>query len=128
MNWPYAITLNRTALLHITAGLVTMIGAQGAVSRRTYLAILSVVRAAEAALRRLIAIAALDVTVAPRSMAAAPVKVIPGGYARQTLEIRPVRPQKKAATSCASSKQFYPAYQRAGRRGCGVCCAGQNAR
>lgn len=68
MNWTLAIDLNRKALLRIVAGLVVMMGAGGEggdalLPKRVYLVILSILRPAESAVRRLIAVAAQGVAV-----------------------------------------------------------------
>jgi hypothetical protein len=71
MDWDYAIERNRESLLGVLAALFAMIGlAEGGmverVSWRVYRKVLVRVKAAEAAVRRLIIIAARDIKVEPR--------------------------------------------------------------
>jgi hypothetical protein len=68
MNWPLAISRNRTALLAIVASIVAMIGGRegGAISRHIRNAALALLRPAESAARRLIVIAARGMVAAPR--------------------------------------------------------------
>jgi hypothetical protein len=70
MDWAFAIERNREPLLRIVAALFAMIGLTetGAVerlSRPLYRAVLGVLRPAEAAVRRLIVVAARDIMVKP---------------------------------------------------------------
>jgi hypothetical protein len=70
MNWPQAIARNREALLRIVASLFAMLGisataAAGRIPRSRHSAILRILRPAEAAVRRLIFIAAKDIAVKP---------------------------------------------------------------
>ena len=65
MDWTLAIDRNREALLRIVAGLVVVLERAG-LRRQEMLSVLRVLRPAEAALRRLIAIMARDVAVPPR--------------------------------------------------------------
>jgi hypothetical protein len=67
MNWPLAISRNRTALLAIVATIVALIGEGGMITRRLRNAALALLRPAESAARRLIVIAAQGVEAAPRS-------------------------------------------------------------
>ena len=72
MDWALAIERNRQPLLRIVAVLFGMIGlAEGGVvarvSRPVYRAVLSVLRPAEAAVRRLIVVAARGMVVAPQT-------------------------------------------------------------
>ena len=71
MDWALAIERNREPLLRIVATLFAMIGlAEGAaverLSRPLYRAVLGVLRPAEAAVRRLIIVAAQGMVVKPR--------------------------------------------------------------
>jgi hypothetical protein len=70
MDWPAAIARNRDALLRIVATLFAMLGAADAVlperiSRALRNSILRILRPAEAAVRRLIFVAAKDIEVKP---------------------------------------------------------------
>jgi hypothetical protein len=67
MNWAHAIARNRTALLAVVAAIFGLVGREGGpVSRRVRNAALALLRPAEAAVRRLIVIAARGVVAAPR--------------------------------------------------------------
>jgi hypothetical protein len=80
MNWPLAISRNRTALLAVVAAIVALLGGRvlrpfdklraqdegGAISRQLRNAALALLRPAEAATRRLIVIAARGIVAAPR--------------------------------------------------------------
>ncbi len=68
MDYPLAIHRNRTALLAVVAAIVALIGGRegGGLARRVRSAALALLRPAEAALRRLILIAARGLVVAPR--------------------------------------------------------------
>src|SRR5262245_13339718 len=81
MDWALAIERNREPLLRIVAALFAMIGLTetGAVerlSRPVYRAVLGVLRPAEAAVRRLIIVAARGMVVKP-----SPVRPAPKGFA-----------------------------------------------
>ncbi len=65
MDLPLAIDANRNRLLLALAGLAAMIGDGETVLRHVRWAVLAVLRPAEAALRRLIAVAAIDVVIGP---------------------------------------------------------------
>jgi hypothetical protein len=69
MNWPLAISRNRTALLAVVATIVVLIGGRegGAIARSLRNAALTLLRPAEAAARRLIVIAARGIVAAPRT-------------------------------------------------------------
>jgi hypothetical protein len=71
MNWPLAITRNRTALLAVVATIIALLGGREAaanpISRRLRNAALALLRPAESAARRLIVIAARGLVAAPRS-------------------------------------------------------------
>src|SRR5262245_66315368 len=71
MDWDYAIERNRESLLGVVTALFTMIGlAEGGMVERLsqplYRKVLGKVKAAEAAVRRLIIVAARNIVVAPR--------------------------------------------------------------
>ncbi len=70
MNWPLAITRNRTALLAVVATIIAFLGrreaGEAAIARRLRNAALALLRPAESAARRLIVIAARGLEVAPR--------------------------------------------------------------
>jgi hypothetical protein len=73
MDWAKAITINQTALTRIVAALIAMVGLVGdgiaaRLSRPTYRTVLLVLRPAEAAVRRLIVIAARGIVVKPQSV------------------------------------------------------------
>jgi hypothetical protein len=81
MDWPLAIERNREPLLRIVATLFAMIGltetaAVERLSRPVYRAVLGVLRPAEAAVRRLIVIAAQGMVVKP-----SPIRPAPAGLA-----------------------------------------------
>jgi hypothetical protein len=86
MNWPLAITRNRTALLAIVASIVALIAGRegGTISRRLRNAALALLRPAESAARRLIVIAARGVVAEAR-----PARALPGALgARAEGEIK----------------------------------------
>ena len=77
MDWALAIERNRQPLLRIVAVLCSMIGlGEGSfvarVSRPVHRAVLSVLRPAEAAVRRLIVVAARGIVVKPKTPRTAP--------------------------------------------------------
>jgi hypothetical protein len=81
MDWKLAIERNRLPLLRIVAVLCGMIGlgeggAVERVSRQIYRAVLSVLRPAEAAVRRLIVVAARGMVVTPQAPRPAPARRI----------------------------------------------------
>ena len=81
MDWALAIERNRQPLLRIVAALFGMIGlgeggAVERVSRPLYRAVLSVLRPAEAAVRRLIVAAARGMVVTPQAIRPAPARRI----------------------------------------------------
>lgn len=81
MDWNRAIEINRTALTRILAALIAMVGLAGGgiparLPRQVYGAALLVLRPAEAAVRRLIVIAARGVVVKPYA-----VRPMPAGLA-----------------------------------------------
>ena len=79
MNWKGAISRNCETLSRIVAMLFTLAGDGAAmVERRAYFAALRILRPAESALRRLIIIAALGLTLKPRSGAAFSAKLLAG--------------------------------------------------
>ncbi len=76
-----AITVNGGALMRIVMGLFAMLPGEevATVTRFVHLAILAILRPAEAATRRLIAIASVGVIVKPARPKAVPTKAIPKG-------------------------------------------------
>ena len=81
MDWALAIERNRQSLLRIVVALCTMIGFGGTsavarVSRPVCRAVLSVLRPAEAAVRRLIVAAARGMVVTPQAPRPAPARRI----------------------------------------------------
>jgi hypothetical protein len=81
MDWARAIAINQAALTRIVTALIAMVGLVGdgiaaRLSRPTYRAVLLVLRPAEAAVRRLIIIAARALTVEP-----SPPRPMPKGLA-----------------------------------------------
>jgi hypothetical protein len=81
MDWARAVAINQTALIRIVAALIAIAGLVGSgmatrLSRPTYRAVLLVLRPAEAAVRRLIVIAARGLTVKP-----SPARPMPKGLA-----------------------------------------------
>jgi hypothetical protein len=69
MNWPLAISRNRTALLAIVAAIAALIVSRegGAISRHIRNTALALLRPAESAARRLIVIAAFGLVATPRN-------------------------------------------------------------
>ena len=78
-DWDRCIDVNRKDLLPIVAEMVAMLGDGETVLRHVWLAVLAMLRPAESALRRLIAIAAKDVDVTPRARREMPTGGIPKG-------------------------------------------------
>jgi hypothetical protein len=74
MDWPLAISRNREALWRIVAALFALMGSAAvtALPRRVHAAILIILRPAEAAVRRLIVIAARGLALKPRAPRALP--------------------------------------------------------
>lgn len=103
MDWALAIERNRQALLRIVAALCTMIGlgeagAVARVSRPVCRAVLSVLRPAEAAVRRLIVVAARGIVVmpqAPRPVAGG--RIIPAGTRRGHVTFQLFDPHRSLA-------------------------------
>ncbi len=79
MSWTRCIEINRLDLLPIVARILGMLGGGETVLRHVHLAILALLLPAESALRRLIAIAAKDIVVKPRTKRAPPSGKIPKG-------------------------------------------------
>jgi hypothetical protein len=98
MNWPLAISRNRSALLAVVASIFAMIGGRvlrpvdaaagsglgvqgtgGMISRRLRNAALALLRPAESAMRRLIVMAARGVLASPRAA-----RAFPGGLGSRT--------------------------------------------
>ena len=89
MDWALAIERNRLPLLRIVAGLFGMIGFDGKavvsrVSRPLSQAVLSVLRPAEAAVRRLIVVAARGIALKPQAQRPKRAQRIVASAARQT--------------------------------------------
>ncbi len=100
MDWELAIDRHRNALLRIAAALFAMAGITAGcvvatVPRRVHLAILSVLRPAEAALRRLVLIYGRDMTVEPRAPSVMPVGRIVRGKAVRLPVFRLFDPRKR---------------------------------
>ena len=99
MNWALAIDRNRQPLLRIVATLFGMIGlgetgAVERVSRPLYRAVLSVLRPAEAAVRRLIVVAAHGMVIQPRPARPAPAGRVISPTARGRVSFRLCDPRQ----------------------------------
>ncbi len=84
MDWPLAIERNRDVLMRILASLFVLAGiaaggTAASLPRHVYRAVLAVLRPAEAAMRRLIIIAARGLVLKPRPARAAPIGLVPRG-------------------------------------------------
>lgn len=102
MDWTHAIDRNRTALLGVVAVILALIGGReghSAVARHLRTAALALLRPAEAAVRRLIVIAARGLTVPPR-----PARV-------------PALPQTALAAGRSSRLPAFPLFDRPQRFG-----------
>ncbi len=106
MDWPLAISRNRDALLRIVAALFALAGLAegkgdgkmlGLLARPVYRAVLSVLRPAESAVRRLIIIAAYGLVVAPRAVRPLLHKIISGAGAARVPAFRLIDPLKRFA-------------------------------
>src|SRR5262245_9002547 len=100
MNWDLAIERNREPLLRIVAALFTMIGLSeaGAVerlSRPVYRAVLLVLRPAEAAVRRLVMVAARGMVVKPSPVRPAPAGLSISGKGGARVSFRLFDPRKR---------------------------------
>src|SRR5262245_16009915 len=100
MNWDLAIERNREPLLRIVAALFTMIGLSeaGAVerlSRPVYRAVLLVLRPAEAAVRRLVKVAARGMVVKPSPVRPAPAGLSISGNGQGRVSFRLFDPRKR---------------------------------
>jgi hypothetical protein len=98
MDWALAITRNRDALLRIVDSLFVMIGlTQGSKVERLawplYRAVLALLRPAEAAVRRLIVVAARDVAVKPCAPRPAPAGL--GGWPKGGVAFRLFDPRQR---------------------------------
>ena len=96
MDWTLALDRNRMALLRIVAGLVVMVGDGLRVPRQVRLAILAVLRPAEAAMRRLVVIAARGmepVPVVPRQGSTK--RIAAPGKARRAPSFRLFDPRRR---------------------------------
>lgn len=110
-----AIAANRRDLMQIVAGLVAMLpeAMVGMLPRWLYLAILQGLRPAESALRRLIAMAAVGITVTPRKARAAPTGAIPSGSGPRKTAFglfdprKNVDPQEKHARGFGPNIRFF---------------------
>ena len=78
-DWTRCIDVNRKDLLPIVAQMVAMLGMGETVLRHVRLAILALLRPAESSLRRLIEIAAKDISVEPREKREMPTGGVPKG-------------------------------------------------
>jgi hypothetical protein len=99
MDWAFAIERNREPLLRIVAALFGMIGLtqDGAVerlSRPLYRAVLRVLRPAEAAVRRLIIVAARDIVVKPGQARPAPAGLAISGKGQGRASFRLFDPRR----------------------------------
>ena len=83
-DWTRCIDVNRKDLLPIVAQILAMLGTGHTILRHVHLAILAMLRPAESALRRLIAIAAKDVVLTPRARRGMPSGGIPTGKGART--------------------------------------------
>jgi hypothetical protein len=114
MNWTLAIDLNRTALLRVVAGLFALVGvpAGGAVDgvpRGIRLAVLRVLRGAEAAVRRLIVIAAQDLGALPsRARAAMPSGGISAGDGARVPAFPLFDPRRRITVGAAFGRRGEP--------------------
>ncbi len=84
IDWTLAVTRNRDDLLRLLAVVFLTLGIAGGVAvarlpRHVHLSLLRVLRPAEAIARRLIAIAAREISVTPRTAGPAPSSAIPRG-------------------------------------------------
>jgi hypothetical protein len=99
MDWALAIERNREPLLRIVATLFAMIGLTGTgaverLSRPLYRTVLGVLRPAEAAVRRLIVVAARGMVVKPRQRRPAPVGLAISGTSRGRLSFQLFDPRR----------------------------------
>ncbi len=83
MDWDIVIEINRKVLLRFVAALFEMIGCRETVARFVHREVLSTLLLAEAATRRLIAIAAIGLVVEPRAKRGAPTGAIPKGSGKR---------------------------------------------
>ena len=100
MNWDLAIERNREPLLRIVAALFAMIGLSEAgaierLSRPVYRAVLLVLRPAEAAVRRLVIVAARGMVVKPSPVRPAPVGLSISGKSGARVSFRLFDPRKR---------------------------------
>src|SRR5262245_26768223 len=100
MNWDLAIERNREPLQRIVAALFAMIGLSEAgrverLSRPVYRAVLLVLRPAEAAVRRLVIVAARGMVVKPSPMRPAPVGLTISGKGQGRVSFRLFDPRKR---------------------------------
>ena len=83
MNWALAIEINRKALLVMLAGLFERVGGGETVRRAVHSLVLATLRPVEAAVRRLIAVAAVGMVVPARVARSAPASPIPKGAGKR---------------------------------------------
>lgn len=100
MDWDRAIERNREPLLRIIAALFAMIGLSEAghverLSRPIYRAVLLVLRPAEAAVRRLIIVAARGMVVKPAPLRAAPAGLAISGKGQGRVSFRLFDPRRR---------------------------------
>jgi hypothetical protein len=100
MDWDRAIERNREPLLRIVAALFAMIGLSEAgqverLSRPVYRAVLLVLRPAEAAVRRLIIVAARGLVVKPSPLRRAPAGLAIAGKGQGRVSFRLFDPRKR---------------------------------
>lgn len=100
MNWAGAIEVNRSALIRIVAALIAMVGLDAVrLPRAVHSSVLSVLRPAESAVRRLIIIAARGIAVKPLVARPMPAGlVLPASGSRRTRASFPLfDPRKRFA-------------------------------
>src|SRR5688572_21009275 len=100
MDWAFAIERNREPLLRIVAALFAMIGVTEAgqverLSRPVYRAVLLVLRPAEAAVRRLIIVAARGMVVKPSPVRSAPVGLAISGTGQGRVSFQLFDPRRR---------------------------------
>ena len=101
MDWAFAIERNREPLLRIVAALFAMIGLTEAgqverLSRPVYRAVLLVLRPAEAAVRRLIIVAARGMVVKPSPMRSAPAGLTISGTGQGRVSFQLFDPRQRS--------------------------------
>lgn len=83
--WTFVTEVNRKVLLRIVAGLVAMLPDETVpgITRALHLAIVAILRPAEAAARRLIVVASVGIVVTPRAKRDLPIGGVPKGKGRR---------------------------------------------